>query len=595
MAVDSIVKKPVWKGESKRTRYEKRRSQLDIERSSFLDHWKQIGTNLLPHRPLFNTTDANRGDRKNLSINDSTATYASQVLTSGMIAAKSNPAKPWIRVTVSDQALLEIPAVKVWLHEVTQRMLALLLRTNIYTKLPMLYEDGACFGTGAMLLEEHPTELIRAEVIPIGSYFLSVDDEDNVRVFMREYRMTVRQLIKKFGYDFPGDEVHWDRFSQYVQNQWAEGNFETWIDVAHVIEPAETYDPDALYAKDSKPFHSCYYERGTQNGTGKDGYFTPGKEETLLRESGYDYFPVLAFRWATRAGDIYGTNCPGMMALGDIRMLQSMESKGLKALEKMINPPLQAPIELKNEKISLIPGDTTYISSYQNSAGVRPIHEVRFGIKELKEWESEVRERILNAFNVNIILALTATDRRDITATEVEERREEKLLALANVDQRVDLDIFNPFVEIFYDRMLAEGHIPPPPPELSGMPLKVEYVSSLSQAMKAVGISGLERLAGFAVQLFQAKPDVMDKIDWDQLIDEYGERAGVPPRVIVPDDVVAEVRAQRAEQIQAQQQVMMAKEGSTALKNLASSPTDEEEPNALTGLLDAIGGAQEAA
>lgn len=591
MASEPLVKNPIWKEESKRTRYEKLRSQLEIERSSFIDHWRQISTNLLPHRPLFQVTDNNRGDRKNLSILDSTATYASQVLTSGMIAAKTNPAKPWIRMTVPFDQLLEFPAVKNWLHDITQRILNLFLRTNLYTALPQLYQDAACFGTGAMMIEEHPTEVVRGEVIPIGSYFLALDDEDRVRVFMRDYRMTVRQLIKKFGYDEPGGEVHWERFSDYVKNMWSQGSFDTWIDVVHVIEPNETYYPDGFEAKYTKPFHSCYYERGTQNGRWQEGYMSPAANETILRESGYDYFPVLAFRWSTRAGDVYGVDCPGMMALGDIRMLQTMESRGLKALEKMVNPPLQAPIELKNEKVSLLPGDTTYISSYQNSPGVRPIHEVRFGIKELKEWESEVRERILNAFNVNIILALTATDRRDITATEVEERREEKLLALAAVDQRIDNDILNPLVDIVFGVMLKRGEIPLPPIELSGMPLKVEYVSSLSQAMKAVGIVGLERLAGFAVQLAQVKPEVMDKIDWNSLIEEYAERAGVPPKVVVPDEVVAQIQAQRAEQIQKQQAILNIKEGSSAVKNLATSPTGEDEENALTSLLQGVRGA----
>lgn len=584
---ETLVQNPIWKSESKRTRYERLRGQLEIERFSFLDHWRQISTNLLPHRPLFQTTDANRGDRKNLSILDSTGTYASQVLTSGMMAAKTNPAKPWVRMTVPYAALLEIPTVKVWLHEVTEQILNLFLRTNLYTALPQLYRDAAGFGTGVMMIEENREQVIKGKVIPVGSYFLALDNEDRVRVFMREYRMTVRQMIKEFGYDFPDDEIHWDRFSDYVKNMWSQGSFDTWVDVVHVIEPSETYTPDALYAKDSKPFHSCYYERGTQNGRWQEGYFAPGKNETLLKESGYDYFPILAFRWSTRDGDVYGVDCPGMTALGDIRMLQTMESRGLKALEKMINPPLQAPIELKNEKISLIPGDTTYISSYQNSPGVRPIHEVRFGIKELKEWEYEVRERILQAFSVNIILALTATDRRDITATEVEERREEKLLALADVDQRIDQDILNPLIDIVFDVLLRRGEIPPPPPELQGMPLKVEYVSSLSQAMKAVGIVGLERLAGFAVQLAQVKPDTLDVIDWDKLIRDYADKAGAAPQIILSPEIVAEVRAQRAEQVQKQQAIMNIKEGSAAVKNLAQSPTGEDEENALTSIVNA--------
>jgi hypothetical protein len=76
------------------------------------------------------------------------------------------------------------------------------------------------------------------------------------------------------------------------------------------------------------------------------------------------------------------------------------------------------------------------------------------------------------------------------------------------------------------------------------------------------------------------KPEVLDKYDADQAVDEYGRAIGIPPRVVKSDDVVAEIRQQRAEQ-QAQQQQMeqaaatveMAKTGSE-INASADSPLD---------------------
>ena len=45
-------------------------------------------------------------------------------------------------------------------------------------------------------------------------------------------------------------------------------------------------------------------------------------KDDALGISGYDEFPGMAPRWHTNSGDIYGTQCPGMDALGDIKQLQ---------------------------------------------------------------------------------------------------------------------------------------------------------------------------------------------------------------------------------------------------------------------------------
>jgi hypothetical protein len=115
------------------------------------------------------------------------------------------------------------------------------------------------------------------------------------------------------------------------------------------------------------------------------------------------------------------------------------------------------------------------------------------------------------------------------------------------------------------------------------MELKVEYVSIMAQAQKLAGLAGLERFTGYVVQVAGVDPQVLDKVNRDQLIDEYGEITGIAAKVIVPDEEVAEIRMQRAQAQQAAQQVAMAREGAAAAKDLASAKTDEN--NALTGLI----------
>jgi hypothetical protein len=85
------------------------------------------------------------------------------------------------------------------------------------------------------------------------------------------------------------------------------------------------------------------------------------------------------------------------------------------------------------------------------------------------------------------------------------------------------------------------------------MELKVEFISVLAQAQRAVASQGVDRLLGTVGQQGALNPHVLDKVDFDQVVDDYGEMYGVNPKIIVPDAKVAELRAQRQQQMAAQQ------------------------------------------
>ena len=403
---------------ARRQRYELLRSQMELERSSFISHWRDLSEHILPRRSRFFTGDVNRGDRRSSKIIDSTATLAQRTLRSGMMAGVTSPARPWFRLTTGDPDLSENGAVKEWLHAVTQRMETVFLRSNLYNSLPTLYGDIGVFGTAAMLVEEDADAVIRTYVFPVGSYMLANSDRFKVEVFIREFQMTVRQLVEKFGGAERGAGIDWSRFSTAVHGLHEAGQMEAWIDVCHAIAPNPEFDPERLEAK-YKRFHSCYFERGG-SGTRTGNFALDGfEQDRFLSESGYDLFPVLCPRWETAGGDVYGTTCPGMDALGDIRQLQTGERRGAQAIEKMVNPPMVGPSELRTSRASLLPGDITYLNEREGMKGFRPAHEVDPHIQELEGKQAQVRERIRRAFFEDLFLMLAISDRRQITAREI--------------------------------------------------------------------------------------------------------------------------------------------------------------------------------
>ena len=571
---------------TKRARFEILRSQMDSERSSFISHWRDIGDYVLPRRPRFTLSETNRGERKNQKIIDSTASLAARTLRSGMMGGITSPARPWFRLTSEDPNIAEQGAVKEWLSIVADRMSNAFLRSNIYNALPIVYGDLGVFGTAAMLIDEDFTgDVIRAFPFPVGSYMIGNDDLGQVRVFSRDFRMTVRQLLMKFGTKDENGKWVWDNFSDHVKFAYQSGHTESWVDVCHIIEPNEDSQEGALEPK-YKKFTSCYFERGT-SGAGSGTYITSGKDDDrYLRESGYDYFPVLCPRWEVADGDVYGTDCPGMVALGDIKQLQLGEKRAAMAIEKMINPPMVGPNSLKNMKASILPGDITFSDEASGKGMFRPAHEINFRLDALEGKQAQVRERVRRAFFEDLFLMLANSDRRQITAREIEERHQEKLLALGPVLEQLNQVLLDPLIDITFDIMMKQGLIPEPPEEIQGNELKVEYVSFLAQAQKSLDVGGLERFASTVGQMAQSTqdPTVLDKIDADQWVDEYADRLGVPPSVVRPDDEVAGIRAQRAEAQQAQAMAAGAKEVTGAVKDL--SETDMSKDSALKALIE---------
>jgi hypothetical protein len=71
-------------------------------------------------------------------------------------------------------------------------------------------------------------------------------------------------------------------------------------------------------------------------------------------------------------------------------------------------------------------------------------------------------------------------------------------------------------------------------------------------------------------------PRVLDKVDGDQFIDEAANILSVPSRVVISDDKVAAVRAERKQQQQQQAQVEQAKMGAEAAKSLSETTMNQD-------------------
>lgn len=563
------------KSETRRHRLEVLRAQLESDRSSFISHWKDIGDHLAPRRPRFYTSDVNRGDRRNQKIVDTSPVLAARSLRAGMMSGITSPARPWFRLTIVGQEEKDGGPVKDWLDKTTDQMNGVFSRSNLYNVLLNIYGDIGNFATAALLIEEDFDYVIRCYSIPIGSYSIGLSDKLKVEVFFRELQMSVRQIIQKFGTKDDGS-IDWTNISVTVKNAYERNHLDNMFTIIHAITPNEYFD-EAKYESKFKKFRSTYYEKGTSTqGQIKD-------EDVYLSEKGYDYFPVLVPRWETTGEDAWGTNCPGMEALGDIKQLQLGQRRMAQAIDLLVKPPMKGPTALKSTTAGILPGKITYVDERGDQGGFKPVFQIEPKIQELENMQEQIRQRISRAFYEDLFLMLSQSDRKEITAREIDERHEEKLLALGPVLEQFNQDVLDPLIEITFNFMDHQGKISAPPPEIQGAPVKVEYISIMAQAQKLAGLASIDRFTQFYLQLEQADPSVGDYVDKGNILEWYGDICSMRAGVIRPEKDVQAIQAQKAKAAQAQAQQAQLQNQAMAAKNLSQS--DLSGDNALSRLV----------
>ncbi|WP_313124756.1 portal protein [Pseudescherichia sp.] len=553
--------------ESLKERLGKQFAQLDNDRASFVSHWRELSEFIDPRGSRFLTSDANRNDRRNSRIVDPSASLAADTLSSGMMSGITSPARPWFRLATPDPDMMDYGPVKVWLETVQNRMNDMFNKSNLYQSLPLLYSSLGNYSTGAMAVLEDDDDIIRTVPFPIGSYHLANSARGSVDTCYRKFSMTVRQLVMQFGKD---------NVSMSVKGMWESGNYEQWVEVMHAVYPNVDRDTGRMDSK-NKPWKSVYYEVG-------------GDGDKLLRESGFDEFPIIAPRWTVNGEDVYGSKCPGMTALGQIKALQLEQKRKSQIIDKVTNPPMVGPSSLKNQRVSLLPGDITYIDQMTQQDGFRPAYQVNPDMSGLLADIQDTRQIIDRCYFVDLFRMLQSINTRSMPVEAVIEMKEEKLLMLGPVLERLNDEALNPLIDRAFSLMARKNMLPPPPEVMQGMPLRIEYISVMAQAQKSIGLSSLTQAVGFIGQLAQVKPEALDKLNIDEAIDSYAEMSGVSPTVILPQEQVDQIRQQRAQQQQQMQAAAMAQAAAQGAKTLSETQTSE--PSALTALAGSAGGQQ---
>jgi hypothetical protein len=530
---------------------------------SWRNHWQELQEYVSPRKGRYladEDQEDNDGKKRHQSIINSTATRALRVLAAGMMGGLTSPSRPWFELTLDDPDLAKWSPVKIWLEDVGQRMLSVIGRSNFYSSMSSIYAELGLFGTGVVITEADFRTVIRTRHLTAGEYYLALDRHFRPDTLYRRFSMTARQAVRMFKEENVSDSI-----KQAYHND----DYQTRFKIVQAIQPRRD---SHLHNNNPRgmPFASVYFEDG-------------GNNEDVLSIGGFRSKPFAAARWEVEGSDTYGMS-PAMDILGDVKQIHKMDEKKLVALDKLVDPPMVGPTGMVGA--SIIPGDVTYIDPNQGQA-FGPAYQVRPNTGEVSAEVARVEERIRGALFNDLFISIM-NENKSMTATEVAERRTEKMMLLGPVVEKIQQDLLDPIINRIYSIMHDFRMFPPPPQEIQGQDWNIKYMGILAQAQRAVDTTGIDQVVVFASNLAQVQsgagtyPQVLDKLDFDEAVEQYAQKIGVPPRIIRDAQAVGGIREQRAKQQAAQAQAAQMERLAEGAKTLGDASTEE---NTMLGQL----------
>lgn len=557
---------------TKRAAFENDKSNLIEERNNYLEEWREISDYIQLRRGRFLAGKGKNARARSKKVLNEKGTFASRTCGAGMLAGVSSPSMPWLKLKTNDKDLNEFTPVKQWLDIAERYLYEVFASSNYYHVKQSAYRDMADFGQGPVLIDEDFDNVINCYCSPPGEYTLSVDHRGVVDTMFRDMVMTTQQVFEKFyGRGNIPREI-WEAYNR--------GDYRRQWQIVGLDQPNHRQIkglPGALGA----PFIKVFYCIDC----------TDSDSNAILDVKPTYENPISSPRWEVQPNDIYGDG-PGSLILSTVKSLQVLERRKGQMVDKMATPPVQVPGEMQKSKglISHAPGGATYYPAQTIGGGsggrpIGPLYEVSGPQLQAVMMEMQVLEgRVDVGYFVDLFMATLNSNRRQITAREIEEKHEEKLIALGPVLERTHYEGLNNDVKRAFGILQRHRVLPPPPPEMRDRRLEVEYTSLLAVAQKAVSAGPIERFAGFLGNLSAVNPEILDKWDMDQTVDEYGDAVGVPAALVRSDEQVEEMRASRAQQQQAAASMETAKLGADTAAVLSKADTGRDS-NLLADLL----------
>lgn len=532
--------------------------------------WQEIAEYVRPSKSNI-TTQRLEGQKKTAKLYDATAPHALRLLASSLHASMTPATQPWLSLKMRDEALNDIKVVIDWLEDCARRMHRAFRQSTFNQSVHELWLDLACFGTGALLVEEKPPTSrgffggFRFRVPAIGTFTISENADGQADTLFRLFSLPLRSAYAQWG------EAIGEALTQKLAQ-----TPDMAVEILHAVSPRTDARYDERTGRPmpggrNMPWASCYV-------------VVPTKRK--VAEGGFEEFPYMVPRWEKDSGEVYGSG-PSHTALPDVASLNAVKEILLKAAPLAMTPPTYERDDSVVGDLDLAPGGRNVISaagSIPDSFGfitsATRLDVTQFNLAELRQG---IR---LVYFTDQLIMH----EKPNMTATEVLALQEQMQRLLGPTTGRLESEFLNPLVQRAFAIMARARAFRPLPKELQevvaeGMAdLDVEYEGPLARAQRTIELAAQDRVVGFIAAVAEGKAkapgEEWDLLDTDRMIRARADITGLPSDQLRAQEVIAQERQARQEaatqqaQMDGLERAAIAAGKMTPLLKAAEAPTN---------------------
>ena len=529
---------------------------LKGSRGTWEQHWEEIAERILPRQIGF-IGERTPGEKRTQKVFDSKPMVALERFASVMDSMLTPRQTKWHNLRTTDETLNRDFEVQGWLSTVNQILYSAryVPAANFSGQNAERWTSTGAFGTGVLFIDFDtgggPNQRgLRYRCVSLRDCFILENHQGVIDTVYRRLYWTARQAAQRWGRDKLPEAVQKD-----LDNP---AKMDTKHEFVHIVRSRTDYWPGRMDER-GRPWQSLYIHVATRQ---------------LMEDGGYTSWPYSISRYVTAPDEVYGRS-PAMSVLPDIKMLNEMARTDIRAVHKLVDPPILlhddgilggGSMNVRMTPGALVPGGV-------NKQGQQLVQPFGTGARvDIAEEKMEQRRKAIDdGFLVTLFQILVETPR--MTATEALIRAQEKGMLLTPTVGRQTSEALGPCIERELDLLSFHRMLPPMPQALldAGGEYEIVYDSPMSRMQRAEELVGVQRSMEILAPFANLDPTVLDVFNTDRLGRLTAEVSGVPTSVLNSPEEVQAMRAARAQESQTAAAVAAAQPLAGALKDVAQA------------------------
>lgn len=437
----------------------------------------------------------------------------------------------------------DIEGANEYFSKTDQRMYSELDRSNFYPESMTAFKDAVATGSSAMFIQNDQEDKICCyRTVAPWRWWADVNKFGTFDTFFYRYWLTNDKFLEEFGDTAPEPLVEGAKKNVFSQDK---------KEIIQCIYPRKNFYNNSQISSRKK--YACVYIDVT--------------DACVVKESGYDQFPVVIHVYDRSGDDIYGTGLV-MAYISEMRKLNRLAYDFAFSLRMSGRGMWAVPNSLVDKFMIQPEAVMPYTSSDQIPIRTdREDYSVQYAMQALNEQID-----LVNSLLYNDMFTYMLQQTKVYTATQVNAVRSEELSLLAAVFGNTQKQKIEKSLRLTFYLMAKNGRIETPPKEvLKNMNmLNFTLNSVLAQSLQAysqkdANITNLETASTFASLGLQ---EPLDNYNFDYIVRAISRGSGADARSLKSKKEVEQLRALRQQQQQQQIQNQLALNQSEMVRNL---------------------------